>query len=192
MSDVYSGQTGQAVFTYQDQNRVTLIFGVTASFDEIDSGEVAEGRFFTDPEDKSLARVVVLGSGLKTKLFGDEDAVGKQIKIGKQSYRVIGVMKERGSAGVFSLDDITFLPLRTLQKLILGIDYVQFIYLQVENTALTDVTVADVTERMRELHKIDDPKKDDFAVMSAAEGLALLGTITGAIKLLLLPWHRFL
>ncbi|MBU1146138.1 ABC transporter permease [Patescibacteria group bacterium] len=183
--DVYSGQTGQAVFSYQDQNKVTLIFGVTESFDAIDSGELDEGRFFTDAEDKSLARVVVLGSSLKEKLFGDEDAVGKQIKIKKQSYRVIGVMKERGGAGIFSFDDIAFLPLQTLQKLILGIDYVQFIYLQVENTALTDVTVDDVTVRMRELHKIDDPTKDDFAVMSAAEGLALLGTITGAIKILL-------
>jgi putative ABC transport system permease protein len=183
--DVYSGQTGQAVFSYQGQNKVTLIFGVTASFDAIDSGEVAEGRFYTDAEDKSLARVAVLGSKLKERLFGDENAIGKQIKIGKQSYKVIGVMKERGSAGVFSLDDIAFLPLRPTQKLILGIDYIQFIFIQVKDTSLTDVTVDDVTLRMRELHKIDDPKKDDFAVMSAAEGLALLGTVTGAIKILL-------
>lgn len=185
VSDVYSGQTGQAVFSYKDQNKIVLIFGVTASFDNIDSGEVAEGRFFSDAEDKSLARVVVLGSNLKEKLFGEEEAVGKMIKIKKQNYRVIGVMKERGSAGIFSMDDIAILPLRTLQKLILGIDYVQFIYVQVEETALTDVTVLDLTSRMRELHEIDDPKKDDFAVMSAAEGLALLGTISGAIKILL-------
>ncbi len=185
IKEVYSGQTGQAVFSYKDQNKVTLIFGVTSSFDVIDSGEVEEGRFFTDAEDKSLARVVVLGSSLKNKLFGEDKAIGKQIKIGKQSFRVIGVMKERGSAGVFSFDDIAFLPLRTLQKLILGIDYIQFIFMQVEDTSLTEVTVEDVAFRMRELHKIDDPKKDDFAVMSAAEGLALLSTITGAIKLLL-------
>ncbi|MFA5128681.1 MAG: ABC transporter permease [Patescibacteria group bacterium] len=183
--DIYSGQTGQAVFSYKDQNKVTLIFGVTSSFDAIDSGEVERGRFFTDAEDKSLARVVVLGSNIKKNLFGDEDAIGKRIKIGKQNYRVIGVMKERGSAGVFSFDDIAILPLRTLQKLVLGIDYIQFIFIQVEDTARTEVTVEDVISRMRELHKIDDPKKDDFAVMSAAEGLALLGTITGAIKILL-------
>ncbi len=185
VKNVYAGQTGQAVFSYKDQNKVTLIFGVTASFDEIDSGEVAEGRFFTDAEDKSLGRVVVLGSNLKEKLFGEDDAVGKMVKIKKQNYRVIGVMKERGSAGIFSMDDIAILPLRTLQKLILGIDYIQFIFIQVEDTLLTDITVDDVTLRMRELHDIDDPKKDDFAVMSAAEGLALLGIITGAIKILL-------
>jgi putative ABC transport system permease protein len=185
VKNIYAGQTGQAVFSYKDQNKVTLIFGVTASFDEIDSGEVGEGRFFTDAEDKSLARVVVLGSNLKEKLFGEDDAIGKMVKIKKQNYRVIGVMKERGSAGIFSMDDIAFVPLRTLQKLILGIDYIQFIFIQIKDTSLTDVTVDDVTRRMRELHKIDDPKKDDFAVMSAAEGLALLGTITGAIKILL-------
>ncbi len=183
--DVYSGQTGQAVFSYKDQNKVVLIFGVTASFDEIDSGEVGEGRFFSDAEDKSLARVVVLGSNLKKKLFGEEEAIGKMVKVKKQNYRVIGVMRERGSAGIFSMDDIAILPLRTLQKLILGVDYVQFIYVQVEDTSLSDVTVLDITSRMRELHEIDDPKKDDFAVMSAAEGLALLGTISGAIKILL-------
>ncbi len=185
VKSVYAGQTGQAVFSYKDQNKVTLIFGVTASFDEIDSGEVDEGRFFTDAEDKSLARVVVLGSNLKEKLFGEDEAIGKMVKIKKQNYRVIGVMKERGSAGVFSMDDIAILPLRTLQKLILGINYIQFIFIQVEDTLLTDITVDDVTLRMRELHDIDDPKKDDFAVMSAAEGLALLGIITGAIKILL-------
>lgn len=183
--DVYSGQTGQAVFSYKEQNKVTLIFGVTSSFDAIDSGEVGEGRFFTDAEDRSLARVVVLGSNLKNQLFGDEDAIGKRIKIGKQSYRVIGVMKERGSAGVFSFDDIAIMPLRTMQKLILGVDYIQFIFIQIKDTALTEVTVDDVILRMRELHEIDDPGKDDFAVMSAAEGLALLGIITGAIKILL-------
>lgn len=183
--DVYSGQTGQAVFSYKEQNKVTLIFGVTSSFDAIDSGEVGEGRFFTDAEDKSLARVVVLGSNLKNQLFGDKDAIGERIKIGKQSYRVIGVMKERGSAGVFSFDDIAIMPLRTMQKLILGVDYIQFIFIQIKDTTLTEVTVDDVILRMRELHEIDDPGKDDFAVMSAAEGLALLSIITGAIKILL-------
>lgn len=185
VKDIYSGQTGQAVFSYQGQNKVAMIFGVTSSFDAIDSGEVSDGRFFSDAEDKSLARVVVLGSKLKEKLFGGDDAVGKKIKIKKQSYKVIGVMKERGSAGIFSLDDIAFMPLRTVQKLILGIDYIQFIFVQVKDTSLTDLTADEITLRMRELHKIEDPKKDDFAVMSAAEALDLLGTITGAIKILL-------
>lgn len=185
VKDVYAGGMGQAVMNYRDENRVGMIFGVTSSFDSIDTGEVEEGRFFTDGEDKGLARVVVLGSKLKEKLFGSEDAVGQRIKIKKQNYKVIGVMKERGSAGVFSMDDIAFLPLRSLQKLILGIDYIQFIYVQMEDTSLADITADDVTLKMRDLHDIDDPKKDDFAVATADQAMEILGTITGAIKLLL-------
>ena len=185
VKDVYSAQIGQSVFSYRDQNKVGMMFGVSASFYGIDTGEVAEGRFFTDSEDKSLARVVVLGSRVKEKLFGQEDAVGKKVKIKKQSYKVIGVMKERGGAGIFSMDDIAFVPLRTLQKLILGIDYVQMIYVQLEDNSLAAVTADDLAARMRELHKIDDPKKEDFSVTTSEEGLAIMGTVTGAIKLLL-------
>lgn len=185
VKDVYGAQIGQAVFSYQDQNKVGMLFGVTASFDGIDPGEVAEGRFFTDSEDKSLARVVVLGSKVKERLFGQGDAIGQKIKIKKQSYKVIGVMKERGSASIFSMDDIAIIPLRTLQKLILGIDYIQMVYVQIDNPSIADLTADDITLRMRELHDIDDPKKDDFSVTTAQQGLAIMGTITGAIKLLL-------
>jgi putative ABC transport system permease protein len=185
VKDVYSAQMGQAIFSYKEQNKTGMIFGVTASFDGIDPGEVALGRFFTDGEDKGLAKVVVLGSKIKEKLFGQEDAVGKRVKIKKQNYKVIGVMKERGGAGVFSMDDMAYLPLRTLQKLILGIDYIQMVYAQLDNPSLADLTADDLTVLMRELHKIDDPKKEDFSVTTAQQGLSMVGTVTGAIKLLL-------
>ncbi len=185
VKNVYSAQMGQAIFSYKEQNKIGMIFGVTASFDEIDPGEIAEGRFFNDGEDKGLAKVVVLGSKIKEKLFGREDAVGKRVRIKKQNYKVVGVMKERGGASVFSMDDMAYLPLRTLQKLILGIDYIQMVYAQLEDPSLSAVTADDLAMRMRELHDIDDPKKEDFSVTAAEEGMAMLGTITGAIKLLL-------
>lgn len=185
VKDVYAGQIGQSVFSYRDENKVTMVFGVTASFDTIDPHEIAQGRFFNDGEDKSLSRVVVLGSNVKKDIFGDEEALGKSVKIAKQSYKVIGVMKERGSAGIFSMDDVAFIPLRTLQKIILGIDYVQMIYVKVEDVSKSDLTVDDITLLMRDRHDIDDPTKDDFAVMSAEQGLEMMKTITGVIKLLL-------
>ncbi len=185
IKDIYSGQMGQEVFSYQEKNKVGMLFGVTASFSNVDPGELEEGRFFTDSEDKSLTKIVVLGSRLKKNIFGNDDAIGKRVKIGKQNYKVIGVMKERGSAGVFSMDDIAFVPLRTLQKLILGINYVQLIYVKTTNSALADVTADDIIVLIRSLHKIDDPKNDDFSVTTSSQGMAILGTVIGAIKLLL-------
>jgi putative ABC transport system permease protein len=185
IADAYAGQTGQDVVTYQDKNKIAMIFGVNESFSRIDTGHVQFGRFFTDDEDKGLARVVVLGSKLKENLFGDDDALGRTVKIKKYNFKVIGVMAERGSAGVFSMDDLAILPLRTYQKLILGVDYVTFIFGKLKDKSITNKTTQDITFLMRDLHNITDPKDDDFAVTTSDEALQILGTVTGAIKLLL-------
>lgn len=185
ISDAYAGSTGQEVLTYQDKNKIAMIFGVNESFINIDTGHIETGRFFTDAEDKGLAKVVVLGSKLKETLFGDEEAIGKVIKIKKHNFKVIGVMAERGSAGVFSMDDLAIVPLRSLQKLVLGIDYVSFIFGKLRDKSLGELTVDDLTLIIREQHDITDPNRDDFAITTADQAMAMLDVVTGAIKILL-------
>ncbi|MCX6742801.1 MAG: ABC transporter permease [Candidatus Parcubacteria bacterium] len=185
ISDAYAGSTGQEVLTYQDKNKIAMIFGVTESFINIDTGHIEKGRFFTDAEDKGLAKVVVLGSKLKETLFGDEEAIGKAIKIKKHNFKVVGVMAERGSAGIFSMDDLAIVPLRSLQKLVLGIDYVTFIFGKLKDKSLGELTVDDLTLMIREQHDITDPNRDDFAITTADQAMEMLGVITGAIKILL-------
>jgi len=183
--DYYAGNAGQDIVSYQDKNKFTMFFGVSASFIDIDPGEIVEGRYYTDDEDKGLARVAVLGSGIKQTLFGDDDAIGKKIKIKKQSFKVIGVMAERGSAGIFSMDDVVYIPTRTVQKLILGIDYLSFIFARAYDNSIAQQTADDITLIMRDQHNITDPIRDDFAVTSAKEALEILDSVTSVIKILL-------
>jgi putative ABC transport system permease protein len=185
ISDVYAGNVAQEVVSVEDKNKIAMIFGVTEGFQRVDTGEIAEGRFFTDSEDKGLARVVVLGSNIKETFFGDEDAIGETIKIKKYNFKVIGVMAERGSAGVFSMDDLIIMPLRSLQKLIQGIDYVSFILGNLKDKNLGEQTVEDLTLIMRDRHDITDPRLDDFAIITADQSMAMMDVVTGAIKLLL-------
>lgn len=185
IADAYAGSVGSEVITYEDKNKVGMIFGVTEGFSRVDTGHVAEGRFFTDAEDKGLAKVVVLGSRIKETLFGDEDALGKSIKIRKHNFKVIGIMAERGSAGVFSMDDLIIMPLRPLQKLIMGVDYVTFIFGTMKDTSLGESTVEDLTLVMREQHDITDPIRDDFAITTASQAMDMMNVVTGAIKILL-------
>jgi len=149
---------------------------------------MSEGRFFTDEEDKSLAKVAVLGNELKQILFGDEDAIGKEIKVKKGNYRVIGVLNQKGSAAFLNFDQMIFLPLRTTQKLMMGIDYVTFIFVQVYNNDIASATANEITAIMREQHDLtdSDPNKDDFAITTQAEAMDILDTVTGAITLLLI------
>lgn len=182
----YSAVQSQDQVSYSDQLRRAILYGVSGSYLNIDSGEVAAGQFFTTEDDKSLAQVAVLGSTIKDKLFGDSDPIGRYITIHKLKFRVVGVMKKRGSSGFISLDDFIFLPVRTQQKKIMGIDHVFAIIAKLNDMSKADSTVADMTDIIRQDHNITDPNKDDFRISTMAELLSTLDTITSALTFLLL------
>ncbi|MEI7497904.1 MAG: ABC transporter permease [Candidatus Falkowbacteria bacterium] len=182
----YASLTGQALVSYQAEAKKAILYGVSPYFINVGTFQLSSGRFYEEEEDKSLAQVVVLGSGIKTKLFGDSEAVGKMIQVKKEKYEVVGVMKERGSSGFISFDDFVYIPTRTMQKRILGINHVLSITSQLADVSKAESTAEDIRFTLRESHKIDNPTKDDFRVSTVAELMATLGVITGAITLLLL------
>jgi len=184
--DSYAAIMSQEQVSYGNELRKSYLSGVSASFIDIDKSEIAEGRFFSDVEDKSLSEVVVLGSKMKKKLFGDSDPIGKKIKIKKTKFRVIGVMKERGAAGFIDFDDFVYVPIGTLQKKMMGIDYVLYMIHEIRDLSVANQTADDIRTILRNNHDISDPDKDDFNVVTMEEMMKVLGTVTNAITLLLL------
>ncbi len=191
----YAGVMGQEQVSYGSEMKKVYLLGTTASYIEIDQTEVDYGGFFSEAEDKSLSQVVVLGYKIKEKLFGDSDPIGKSIKIRKKKFRVIGVIKERGAVMTIDFDDFVYVPIRTLQKKIMGIDNVSYMMHQVYDTGLIDETAENIRWTLRENHNISQPDgatswlgapKDDFRVTSMTESMEIMGTVTGAITLLLL------
>ncbi len=192
----YGGVLGQEQVSYGSELKKAVLYGISSDFINIDKSEVGNGRFFSEAEDKSLAQVVVLGSKIKDKLFGDSDPIGQSIKIRKKKFRVIGVLKERGAVMGFDLDDLVYMPVRTLQKKIMGIDYIVYIISQVEDAALVDETAEEIRYILRENHGIEQPtdkgqgltdtSKDDFLIASMIEVLGILNTVTNTITILLL------
>ncbi|HPA25397.1 MAG TPA: ABC transporter permease [bacterium] len=181
----YAGQMGQAVASYQDETKTVMLWGVSASFFDLSKMAIAEGRAYEVEEDNSEARVAVIGASLKEKLFGADSALEKYIKIGNKNFRVIGVMEAQGSSMFFDVDSIVYLPLKTLQKQILGVDYIQFFTAYLKDQSQAYSTASDIESILREEHKITDPKKDDFAVTTMDEAMGMIDTITGGLSLLL-------
>jgi putative ABC transport system permease protein len=183
----YAAIIGQQVVSYQSEKKQTLLWGTTASFAEVDNNKVDEGRFFSDEEDKSLAQVAIIGRTVKEKIFNNEDPVGKFIKIGKEKFLVVGVMQKRGSITFFDMDNLIYVPIRTLQKKVMGIDHVQMIFSRMYDKNLGNQTADDITVLLRQRHNIqgNNPDKDDFAVMTMAQAMDIYNTIFGAINLLL-------
>lgn len=190
--DGYANMMSQDKVSYGNETKKAILLGTTASYIDIDNSEIKSGRFFSDSEDKSLAQVAVLGSKIKEKLFGESDPIGKSIKIKKTKFRIIGVMEERGAVMTLDFDNYVYVPIRALQKKLMGIDHVLYMVHKVEDMGIAESTAEDMRFTLRENHDIDSPSdlkdvgKDDFRVVTMTEMMDMLDIITGAITYLLL------
>jgi len=183
VGSVASYVQGNGSITYGSQNIDANFSGVSASYTSVEDTQVATGRFFTKDEEKDLSRVIVLGSQVKEDLFGDQDPIGKTVRLKKESFRIIGVMKARGSAGFQSYDTQVFIPLVTAQKVLLGIEHVSFIRVKVDDEKYIDDVIIQIKDLLRQRHDITDPAQDDFSVRNQAQALQVLGSVTDALRL---------
>jgi len=183
----YAGTIGQERATYGSVGKRISLFGTGADVAVVDGNlKLESGRFFTDEEDRSLAQVAVLGSETKDAFFGTSDAVGQYITLKGQKYRVIGVLSTRGAVAFLNFDSFTYVPVQTLQKKLLGVDYVQFVSVKMDDPNREMETVADIVALLRKRHDITNPDKDDFSVTSTKEAQKTFSDILGSLSILLL------
>ena len=172
--------------TYQEKEKQVMFIGSDAYYPDIDGqAKVAQGRYFTNEEERGMAKVVVIGSKVAEKFFGEGDPIGKQIKIKKVNFKVIGVMQDRGMIMTFDYDNLVYLPLKTVQKLITGVDHLVEFAMIMEDDQHFAQAEAEISQLLRQRHDIDDPTKDDFEVMSMDQIVEIVNTVTGVISLLL-------
>lgn len=171
---------------WQNQKTTATIYGVSPDYPQVAEANVDEGRFFNEEDKRTIASVAVLGSQVKKDLFGAQDAIGQKIKIKQKSFKIIGVMKSQGRVGFINADNMVFLPVTTVQKRILGIDYIGFLRARVDSEKNVNLAVKETTDLLRERHNIKDPKKDDFSVNAVADATESLGDITNALSFFLI------
>ncbi|MFQ5996079.1 MAG: ABC transporter permease [Dehalococcoidales bacterium] len=171
--------------TADGESKGGVLHGTTPEYLEVMKFSMAAGHFFTDQHVAQRANVVVLGSKIATELFGSEDPVGKQVKMKKQRFTVIGVFEAKGTAFFgFSFDEIITVPVTTYQTRLFpqqtatGQDAVASISLAVTSTELMDEVTEEVEDILRRRHKLEDDDKNDFAVISPEQVLEIVGQIT--------------
>ncbi|MFW0837720.1 MAG: ABC transporter permease [Candidatus Komeilibacteria bacterium] len=177
--------SGVAKVTWENQQLNTSFTGVSASYPQVESTSLERGRFYTDEEDSSLARVAVLGNSVAHDLFAGFDPIGQKIKINNDIFRVIGVLVERGGSLLAQQDDEVFIPLHTAQKVMLGINHLSYVRIKVQENANLDHAIADIETILRQRHNIADSGTDDFSVRSQTQALDVLGNLTNALRLFL-------
>lgn len=160
--------------------------GVSPDMIVVESTKVAEGRFFFAEEESNLSRVIVLGATRAKELFPDRDPIGETVKLKDIPFRVVGVLAERGSTAFSNPDVLVFVSLETAQKLLLGINYLNFARGKVDTPENVDRTVQDITILLRDRHKIEDGEQSDFSVRNTAAAIGILTNITNVLKYFLI------
>ncbi|PJE59665.1 MAG: hypothetical protein COU85_02390 [Candidatus Portnoybacteria bacterium CG10_big_fil_rev_8_21_14_0_10_44_7] len=185
LDNFYTGVLGQEIASFRGEIKKVYLFGTDPDIVKISQITIADGEFFTQQDLLTSKRVVVLGANVRDALFGIQPPVGQNIKIKNQAFQVIGTMKKQGGSGFFNPDDQIYLPITTLQKQVLGIDYVSFFVAKLKDVGQDQETKQQVIDLLRQRHKITDPNKDDFAATTMEDAQAMIGSIVGAISLLL-------
>jgi len=196
VADAYGMSYRQESVSYRNEIKSTLIWASGASFINIDKTRVAEGRFFTDVEDRSLMQVAVIGPKLKETLFGGVDPLDKTIKIRDTRFTVIGVMEERGTVTGLDFDNLVYVPVRTMNKRVTGADYLTNIMVKAEDASLLEETAEDMRALLRDNHDIEAPEgveysifdtgRDDFRVGSMVEAMEIFDSVFASITFVLL------
>ncbi|MEB3828187.1 ABC transporter permease [Phormidium sp. CCY1219] len=180
-------QNRQAV-TYGNKNIQTLVVGTTPDFAEVRRFSVDKGRFLTNLDVERNNQVVILGSEVAERLFGNKTAIGEQIRVKGMSFQVVGVMEPKGSFLGTNQDDQVFVPITTMVNRVTGrtspygLD-LTFISISAKDEQSIAAAKFQITNLLRLRHQITG--EDDFTVDTQQDILQIVGAITGALTFML-------
>ena len=167
---------------YGNTNRTTMVTGTTNGFIEVRDWPMDSGRLFTGGEIRAGQAVCILGTTVRDDLFGRQDPIGKTIRLQKISFKVVGVLTGKGQSNFGQdQDDIVLIPLRTLQRRLVGHNDINTIMVSARDGVSTAKVQKNIESLMRERRKIAIGKDDDFNVRDMKE---LLSTLTSTTRVL--------
>lgn len=176
-----------------DKESVDTNFTATdENYPSIQNIEIEKGTFFTQEENNAGINVIILGYDVAEALFPNGNELGQVVKIKPVDtnesgvpFRVIGVQKKMGTVGFQNQDDQVFIPFSVGQRQILGIDYLQAIYLKVDQEENVKQTMEDISRVLRENHRIKNPNNDDFDVRNLSDAIKMITSITDILRIFL-------
>jgi len=178
--------SGQLVFG--NQNWFVQIQGTNEKFPFIRNWKVDRGDFFTDSDVRSAERVIVLGKTVADKLFPGMDPIGQMIRVRNLPFRVVGVLVAKGQSMVGQdQDDTAVMPYTTVQRKLLGqqLPSISQVMISSISPEASTVTEMQVTDLLRQRHKIQPGQTDDFIVRNMTDVAQTSAQITTLMTILL-------
>jgi putative ABC transport system permease protein len=162
-------------------NWASQVRGVGPEFLVIQNWEIENGIMFTQRDMRARTKVAVLGASVVENMFSGANPIGQTIRIQQTPFKVIGVLeaKGQGSSGQ-DQDDIVLVPLTSAAYRLRGdSQYVNQIYASSTTVEVMDAAKEEITQTLRQAHKLIDGQDDDFSVRSQSE---LTEAFTSTVK----------
>lgn len=182
------GTGGQVI--YGNANwQPSQMMGVGEGFEEIGTWEVLEpGRFFNKGDIQSTSKVCVIGQTVRRKLFQTRNPLGESIRIRNVPFRVVGILKEKGTDLVGQdQDNIVLMPYTTVRKRLQGSSFnnVDIIFASASSQVKMNEATYEINQILLDRHQIGQGQTPDFEVQSSTQIAGIFSAITGTITLFL-------
>ena len=171
---------------YGDAEHVVQLYAVNRSYPDILNHWVDRGRFFTTVDEEQKKRVCVIGEEVVKQLELGSEPLGKLIRVGNDTFTVVGIMEKKGGGLGGNEDDVLLIPFATA-VVIYGSESMRTLVLafQMEDGADLDLTKEQVTEVLRRRHNLQEGDPDDFRIMAQEEMMEIFSTVLGSITMIL-------
>ena len=168
-------------------NWPTTITGVSPDYLNIRQLRLKDGILFSEKDVKSFAKVCILGQTVIDNLFPDgSNPIGQIIRFKSIPFQVIGVLEAKGQSNFGQdQDDIILAPYTTVQKRITATNYLQSIYASATTEATSGAATTEITDAVRESHRLTATESDDFQVRTQAELISTISSTSSMLTVLL-------
>lgn len=178
-----------AQIVYGAVNKATSVTGTSPPYFNISNMVLSDGDFFTDTDVRTSSNVAVVGATVAKEVFGDASPLGQVIRIQRQTFTVIGVLKAKGQGfGGQDQDDVIVLPITTAQRKLSGSVFagsVSTIMVEAKYPDQKGYAEEEIRLLLRQRHRIDSGKQDDFNVQNLSSVTQTLESVGTIISLLL-------
>ncbi len=169
---------GMIVTSHGSRSRETTVIGSNAQLQYVRHLQVARGSFLPDSADHMNLSVCVIGSGLKRKLFGSGQAMGRWLRVSDRRYRVIGVLEGKGESIGIDFANAVILPVKSAQAL-MNTSSLLRIFVEARSRASIPAATRDITRIIKQRHN----QEEDITVVSQDALLSSFDSILRALNL---------
>jgi putative ABC transport system permease protein len=168
------------------------MYGESIDYIDIRQWTIEEGECFTEEDIKKAAKVCLIGATVVKELFDGHDPIGKTIRFKSIPMRVIGVLKSKGyNSWGMDQDNVIIAPYTTVMKRIVAQTYFSSIVCSALTEELSDAAIEELTQMLRDNHKLKGEAADDFTIRSQAEMMETMSSTMDTVTLILVVAAAF-